>query len=42
MILLGLKIAAIMIALYGGVGIGRLAIEWIREGLERIRPPKKW
>lgn len=37
-----LKIAGLMVAVYGGIAAGRLAIEWIREGLERMRPPKRW
>ncbi len=36
--LIALRIAGIIIGIYAGVRLGKIGIEWLKEGLERIRP----
>lgn len=38
--MIGLKIAATIVGIYGGIAIAKLAIEWIGELIEKIRPTR--
>lgn len=36
--MIALKIAGLIVGVYAGVRLGKIAIEWIKEGLDRLRP----
>lgn len=36
--MIALKIAGIIVGVYAGFKIGKIAIEWLKEGLEQLRP----
>ena len=38
---MGLKILVTSVSIYAGVRLSGIAIEWLRETFDRMRPPKR-